>query len=161
MANKVKSGDTTNVKGVAAAYYWKKFSGGHVRDRNSADSLNRALNYGYTVLRGHAIRSICAAGLHPGIGVFHRGVGNPFSLADDLIEPFRPVMDAVVLYLGRGLDIDDRDTRHALVSAGEILMGPGRKSISSEMTLTAQSIGAAMETRNMIVNVSTWNGIIV
>lgn len=58
-----------------------------------ADGANALLNYGYTVLRAFASRAICASGLHPTIGVFHANRANSFALADDLMEPFRPIVD--------------------------------------------------------------------
>jgi len=95
LARQVRSGDTTNIEGQAARRYWP-----HVfkipefrRDPDSLDGINRRLNYGYAILRGIVSRAICAAGLHPSLGLHHHNRYNPFCLADDLMEPLRPVVD--------------------------------------------------------------------
>lgn len=65
------------------------------RDRD-AGGANALLNYGYAVMRATCARAVVAAGLHPSIGIQHSNRGNAFALADDLVEPFRPLVDAVV-----------------------------------------------------------------
>lgn len=65
------------------------------RDR-AQDGANSLLNYGYAVMRATVARAVVAAGLHPTIGIHHANRGNAFALADDLVEPFRPLVDAVV-----------------------------------------------------------------
>jgi CRISPR-associated protein Cas1 len=154
----VQSGDKGNVEGAAAAYYWRRYIPEFVRDRNSGNPVNSALNYGYTVLRGHAIRAVSSAGLHPGWGVFHHGHGNPFALADDLIEPFRPAIDSAVLDLLPDLDMADRLTKRALVTASEAPMGGDQMSVSAEMTLTAQRIGACFENGKPYPEIPRWRG---
>jgi CRISP-associated protein Cas1 len=93
MARKVQSGDLHNVEAQAARYYWPKMMGKTFRRDRSLDGLNSLLNYGYTVLRSTAARAIVGAGLHPTMGIFHTNRGNAFALADDLMEPFRPLVD--------------------------------------------------------------------
>jgi CRISPR-associated protein Cas1 len=96
LARKVRSGDPDNVEAQAARRYWKAlFGSAFTRDRD-AGGLNGLLNYGYTVLRAIVSRTICAAGLHPSIGIFHANRANAFALADDLMEPYRPVVDHMV-----------------------------------------------------------------
>lgn len=158
MAGNVSSGDTTNVEGAAAAFYWRRFSGGITRDRASGDALNSALNYGYTVLRSRAINAVVAAGLHPGIGVFHHGHANPFALADDVIEPFRPAVDAVILGLGSSLDMADPESKKALVSASTSFMGNGQMTVVSEMNRMCQSIGMFFEDKTSPLHVPVWRG---
>lgn len=158
LAHSVKSGDEGNLEGVAAAYYWRRYIPGFVRDRTSGDPVNSALNYGYTVLRGHAIRAVIAAGLHPGWGVFHHNHANPMSLADDLIEPFRPAVDSMVLRLLPDLDMSDRLIRQELVSASETAMGNGYSSAAVEMISLAQHIGACFEGNGGIPAVPRWQG---
>lgn len=97
LVEKTQSGDTENCEAQASAIYWPKFFGNSFRRRQESEEfLNSALNYGYTVLRAAAARSLVAAGLQPMLGIHHRGLGNPFCLADDLMEPFRPVVDFLV-----------------------------------------------------------------
>lgn len=101
---KVASGDPQNVEARAAAIYWKHlFRVPFLRDRTASDS-NILLNYGYSVLRAMTARACCAAGLHPTIGINHHNRFDPFCLADDLMEPFRPVVDRGV----RNLNPDNR-----------------------------------------------------
>lgn len=99
LSEKVNSGDTENTEGRAAAIYWKNlFSVPFVRDRDNDDN-NLLLNYGYAVLRAVAARACCGAGLHPTLGINHHNRYNSYCLADDLMEPFRYVIDKKVAEL--------------------------------------------------------------
>jgi CRISPR-associated protein Cas1 len=95
MSLDVKSGDTSNVEGLAARIYWRQLFGDDFRRDPDGFDQNRFLNYGYGVLRAVTCRAICAAGLHPGLGLHHHHRANPFCLADDLMEPFRPLVDEI------------------------------------------------------------------
>jgi len=95
----VRSGDTSNLEGQAARIYWKELFGSNFRRDRDADSPNALLNYGYAILRSAIARKICSTGLHPTFGIHHRNRNNPFVLADDLIEPFRPLVGIVVYNL--------------------------------------------------------------
>lgn len=99
MAARVKSGDPDNVEAQAARRYWPLLMGPDFRRDRSEDGANALLNYGYAILRASCARAIIAAGLHPTIGIHHANRGNAFALADDLIEPFRPLVDALVVAL--------------------------------------------------------------
>lgn len=101
----VKSGDTTNVEGRAAAFYWDNLFGeeSFVRHRYG-EPPNNMLNYGYAVLRAIVARSLVASGLFPTIGIFHRNKYNPYCLADDIMEPYRPYVDSLVLDLLESMD---------------------------------------------------------
>jgi CRISPR-associated protein Cas1 len=100
----IRSGDVGNVEGQAARRYWTALFGSDFRrDRNALDH-NRLLNYGYAVLRASTSRAIVAAGLHPTIGLHHHNKYNSFCLADDVMEPYRPVVDRVVATLVDGHD---------------------------------------------------------
>lgn len=99
LAQDVKSGDSTNREGVAAKIYWQAIFGpDFIRDPDS-DSPNDLLNYGYTILRAATARAIISSGLSPRFGVFHTNQYNPFPLADDIMEPYRPFVDQIVLDL--------------------------------------------------------------
>jgi CRISPR-associated protein Cas1 len=107
LASRVRSGDPTNVEATAAQRYWPLlFRDPEFRRRHEADDQNRLLNYGYAIMRAAVGRAVCAAGLHPTIGVHHKGRGNPFCLADDLVEPYRPLVDGEVAKMAgeRGRD---------------------------------------------------------
>ena len=80
--------------------------------------MNSHLNYGYAVLRAVVARAICGAGLHPTLGIHHCNRYDTFCLADDLMEPFRPVVDRAVIAIKktRGPDVPcDRESKKALL----------------------------------------------
>jgi CRISPR-associated protein Cas1 len=93
---RVRSGDNGNLEGQAAAFYFTKLFGKGFH-RNQEQWTNAALDYGYAVLRGTIARGLVAHGLLPSIGLFHASEQNAFNLADDLIEPFRPLVDLHVI----------------------------------------------------------------
>ncbi len=95
---KVMSGDSTNMEAQAAQYYWKNiFNIDKFTRERYGDYPNNMLNYTYAILRSITCRALVGAGLHPSIGLFHKNQYNPFCLADDLMEPFRPFADRLVL----------------------------------------------------------------
>ena len=115
MSARVRSGDSTNLEAQAAQRYWRKlFSDSSFRRNIDADDQNRFLNYGYAVLRAMVARAVTASGLHPTFGLHHSNRYNAFALADDLMEPFRPIVDERVVSL-----IREYGTRHS--------MGPEQK----------------------------------
>ena len=99
LANEVKSGDKGNLEGLAAQYYWKALFGKDFVRNQNMDGVNAVLNYGYSIIRAMVARSIVASGLHPAIGLFHHNQYNGLCLADDLMEPFRPWVDAIAYKL--------------------------------------------------------------
>jgi CRISP-associated protein Cas1 len=121
LAGKVRSGDPANVEARAARFYWQRVFGDFEfrRDREQ-EGLNACLNYGYSVLRALVARAICGAGLHPSLSVHHHNRYDTFCLADDLMEPFRPVVDRVAARLldERGPAVPlDRDSKKILIEA--------------------------------------------
>lgn len=120
LAGRVKSGDAGNFEAHAAQVYWKLlFGDAFVRDAG-AGGVNAALNYGYAVMRAMVARSLCGAGLHPSLGLFHHNQYNALCLADDLMEPFRAWVDYRVyrlhqLTLPRGELMIDRETKRELL----------------------------------------------
>ena len=121
MATRVRSGDPDNMEARAARLYWQSLFGkGFRRDRNG-DGTNAALNYGYTVLRAAAARSILAAGLHPSLAMQHASGGNSLRLADDLMEPFRPFVDLRVAELSMGNGTIEELTREMKASLVSVL----------------------------------------
>lgn len=93
LARRVRSGDPDNLEAQAAQRYWLALMGTGFRRNREQPGINAALNYGYAILRATIARAIVAAGLLPSIGLFHHNRANPFCLADDLLEPFRPLVD--------------------------------------------------------------------
>lgn len=100
-AGKVRSGDPDNLEGRAAANYWQKLIEGDEPFRRGRfeEAPNNLLNYGYAVLRAIVSRSLVASGMLPAVGIHHRNKYNPFCLADDIMEPYRPYVDLLVLDL--------------------------------------------------------------
>jgi CRISPR-associated protein Cas1 len=97
MAAKVRSGDASNLESQASRRYWPLLFGDPKFRRGSpGPDQNTHLNYGYAVLRAAVARALCAAGLHPSFGVQHHNRYDAFCLADDLMEPFRPLVDRAV-----------------------------------------------------------------
>jgi len=96
LAGQVQSGDASNAEGQAARLYWPLLMGKTFKRDRSEPGINALLNYGYTILRATAARHLIAAGLHPGISLFHKNEGNAMRLVDDVMEPFRPIVDMVV-----------------------------------------------------------------
>lgn len=99
LVRKVRSGDPDNLEAQGARRYWGLLFGDDFRRDQQAGGLNAMLNYGYTVLRAATARAVVAAGLHPTIGLHHSNEGNAMRLVDDLMEPFRPMMDLKVWQL--------------------------------------------------------------
>ncbi len=106
LSRKVRAGDSGNVEAEAARRYWPLLLGSTFRRDQDGDGLNGLLNYGYAVLRAATARAVMAAGLHPSLGLMHSNRGNPMVLVDDLMEPFRPIIDREVHRL-RGENILD------------------------------------------------------
>ena len=102
LAREVRSGDPANVEARAAKVYWANwlYQEEFRRDPDGV-GLNSFLNYGYAVLRAAVARAIVGAGLLPSLGIHHRNRSNAFCLADDLIEPLRPLVDDRVRELHR------------------------------------------------------------
>ena len=122
LARKVRSGDPDNLEAVAAQRYWSRIMGDpEFRRGKEEDPRNWMLNYGYAIVRATVARALCAGGLHPSLGVNHRNRYNAFCLADDLMEPMRPLVDHRVVLLCRELPRQDwevnKQTKAALLAA--------------------------------------------
>jgi len=114
LIGRVKSGDPDNLEAQAARAYWSRLFDNYRRDDDS-DLRNAMLNYGYAIIRAGLARAITVAGLIPAFGLHHASISNAFNLADDLIEPFRPSVDALAISLSESagrtsqkLTLDDR-----------------------------------------------------
>jgi len=100
-AKKLKNGDPENLEARAASYYWKNLftaSPSFKRERFGA-APNGLLNYGYTILRGVVARALVGSGLLPTLGIHHHNKYNAYCLADDMMEPYRPFVDQMVVEL--------------------------------------------------------------
>ena len=148
MVRKIKSGDTTNIEAQAARHYWPRMMGSDFRRDSGAENENALLNYGYTVLRAATARAVVAAGLHPTISLFHSNRSNAFALADDLMEPFRPLVDCAVrnIAIKRGAQVDT-EAKQALARliATDLPLGEGVTPISVAVMKLATSLGQSFE----------------
>jgi CRISP-associated protein Cas1 len=150
LAGRVRSGDPDNFEAQGAQRYWPKLFGKDFRRDRGADGTNALLNYGYAVVRAACARSLVASGLIPSLGVWHRNRSNPFCLADDLLEPWRPIVDWKV----RGLhlagepapSLDNRSTRAALLAifSETVLVGGRRWPLLLGIEQSAASLAKAL-----------------
>ena len=100
-ASEVKSGDSENLEARAAVYYWSNafpMIENFTRSREG-EKPNNLLNYGYAILRAIVARALVSSGLLTTLGIHHRNKYNPFCLADDIMEPYRPYVDRLVMQL--------------------------------------------------------------
>ncbi|MBU2526876.1 MAG: type II CRISPR-associated endonuclease Cas1 [Bacteroidetes bacterium] len=99
LADKVLSGDSSNMEGVAAQAYWKTYFEKDIKRARFGEFPNNYLNYGYAILRAAVARALSGSGLLCTLGINHRNKYNAFALADDIMEPFRPIVDEKVYAL--------------------------------------------------------------
>ena len=143
LSKKVKSGDTTNRESVAARIYWQELFGKTFRRDRQIDGINSLLNYGYVVLRACVARAIMGAGLHPTLGIHHRGPMNSMCLIDDTMEPFRPIIDYIVWNIyQKGIDEIDQEAKSILASFAimDIKSERGTSPLSSAIFRMANSL---------------------
>jgi CRISPR-associated protein Cas1 len=152
LAARVRSGDPDNVEARAARVYWPNLFGpARFRRDPDEDGANALLNYGYAVLRAITARALCGAGLHPGLGLHHHNRYDAFPLADDVMEPFRPLADrAVVSLMHRGLARPtlDADAKRAILQplVGRFAGNGESRTLFDWVGRTASSLATAIET---------------
>jgi CRISPR-associated protein Cas1 len=149
MARRVSSGDKENLEAQAARRYWPLLMGPEFRRDRDAGGTNGLLNYGYAVIRATCARAVVAAGLHPTIGIQHSNRGNAFALADDLVEPFRPLVDALAETMTReGIETLDPSMkrRFARLIAFDLRIGGEASPVSMAAVRLAQSLSRSFET---------------
>lgn len=139
LAQAVSSGDAANIESTAAREHFRHLFGDDFL-RGEEDATNAALNYGYAVIRASVARSLVAHGFLSSHGVHHRSELNQFNLADDFMEPFRPVVDLRVaeFRLGETLCKGDRQALVALLHC-EVMMDGERQSLSRAAEISAGS----------------------
>lgn len=150
----VKSGDTENHEGRASAYYWANIFGMIPDFKRSREGSppNNLLNYGYAILRAVVARALVSAGLHLVLGIHHRNKYNSYCLADDLMEPYRPVVDKLVLAILKGMQHKDyfepEDFELTTELKKQFLMIPAMdvyiESIKSPLMVAAQRTAASL-----------------
>lgn len=148
LARQVASGDPANIEAQAARRYWPLLFGEDFRRDRSAPGINGLLNYGYTVLRSATARAVVAAGLHPSLGIHHRHKANDMCLVDDLMEPFRPLVDLLVFRLvASGVDEVSREAKDVLanLTIADMHTAKGVTPLGSCLERLASSLGQAFE----------------
>lgn len=146
-ANDVKSGDSDNLEGRSAAYYWKNIFPnlpGFTRDREG-EMPNNLLNYGYAIVRAVIARSLVASGLLPTLGIHHHNRYNAYCLADDIMEPYRPYVDELVINIMRsGIDYGEltTDLKKQLLGlpVTEVVIGGQRSPLMVAASQTTSSL---------------------
>jgi CRISPR-associated protein Cas1 len=149
MIRKITSGDGTNIEAQAARYYWPRIMGDGFRRDAGGHGVNAILNYGYTVVRAATARAVVAAGLHPSIGLYHSNRGNAFALVDDLMEPFRPLVDCAARRLAaQNGDEIDTAAKQALARliAVDLPVNETMSPVSVAVMRLATSLGQSFET---------------
>jgi CRISPR-associated protein Cas1 len=147
LADAVLPGDSDNREAVAASIYWRSLLG-DIGTRRDGGPTSQALDWGYTVLRAVTARSLVAVGLHPGIALKHRGETDPFPLAADLMEPYRPAVDLIVRAIAPALEtLKPPEWKVEVVGLTELpvrLKGQ-TWSLRSAMMETAQSLARVID----------------
>jgi len=110
LASKVLSGDTSNMEAVAANFYWKSFFEINFKRERFGNYPNNFLNYGYAILRAATARALSGSGLLNTLGIHHKSKYNAFALADDIMEPFRPIVDEAVYTIMQHYDEQELNT---------------------------------------------------
>lgn len=158
-ASQVKSGDSENIEGRAAAYYWKSlFDEIHgFSRRREGDDPNGLLNYGYAILRAVIARSLVASGLIPTLGIHHSNKYNAYCLADDIMEPYRPYVDLIVLDIIRKHQLApeiSKETKKLLLTipAIDVKIGKLTRPLMIAASMTSASLAKCFtgETRKLL-----------
>lgn len=146
-ADAVRSGDPDNYEAQAAAYFWMNLFPEIPDFRRHREGVppNNLLNYGYAILRAVIARAIVSSGMLPSLGIFHRNKYNAYCLADDMMEPYRPVVDKIVINIVvSGINIAELNTelKQTLLSipAQDVMMDGKRRPLLVAASQTAASL---------------------
>jgi CRISPR-associated protein Cas1 len=138
----VKSGDADNLEARAAAYYWANLFVKFKRDREG-EPPNNLLNYGYAILRAVVARGLVGSGLLPTLGIHHHNRYNAYCLADDMMEPYRPYVDKLVVAMfDSGIEELNKDAKAQLLGlpVTEVVIGGQRSLLMIAVGLTTSSL---------------------
>lgn len=147
LITRVASGDPDNVEAQAARRYWSGLFGESFTRDQARPGLNALLNYGYAILRAATARSLVAAGLYPALGLHHRSMENAFVLADDLMEPFRPLIDAHVYdhWRKHGAEVNtDAKRTLARLLVADLAMADGHTILATALHTATQSLARSL-----------------
>lgn len=153
-AKEVKSGDSGNHEAKGAAYYWKNIFPGFLEFRREryGPPPNNLLNYGYAILRAVVARSLVSSGLLPTLGIFHKNQYNAYCLADDIMEPYRPFVDKVVVHIvrmnGKFLELTPSMKKDLLgVPAMDVMLNEEKSPLMIAVQKTTASLAKCYEGR--------------
>lgn len=146
-AKDVRSGDIENMEARAAAYYWKNIFPDipeFIRDREGIPP-NNLLNYGYAILRAVVARALVSSGMLPTLGIHHHNRYNAYCLADDIMEPYRPYVDELVVKIARSKDVPETLTKELkaemlAVPTLEVIINGKRSPLMVAATQTTASL---------------------
>jgi len=150
-ARRVQSGDPDNLEAQSARRYWPQMFGNDFRRDAEGIAPNGLLNYGYAILRAGTARAISISGFHPALGLHHHNQSNAFCLADDLMEPFRPIVDRAVRFW---VDQGESEVNPAIKRklAGlldfELTYSDGVRTLANGLIKLAQSLARSFESKS-------------
>lgn len=153
LAKQVRPGDPNNLEAMAAAFYFPNLFGMNFT-RELPCLINSALNYGYSIVRGAVARNLVTRGLEPCLGVFHHSQLNQFNLADDLMEPLRPLVD---LFVASKLESEDEELTPTIkkqlfnLTNYMLKQGPKRYRLISSIGKMADSFKRALTDKSEIL----------
>ena len=176
-ATKVLSGDTTNEEAQAARHYWKylfssnklpaaiaNIGNGVGEESFTRDRLgmppNPALNFGYTILRSATARALVGSGLMPTLGIHHHNKYNAFCLADDIMEPYRPFVDKLVVEINNENPDEDtlsKETKAKLIGviSMDVSMGEFKSPLMIALSQTTASLSKCFEGKEKLIKYPT------
>ena len=149
LVNHVDSGDSKNIEGQAAKIYFESlFEKGFTRMHDNI--FNACLDYGYTIIRGAVARSIVEHGYIPCLGIHHRNELNNYNLADDFIEPYRPIVDLWVAQKIKRNDEFNADIRFSLVDLlnYDIIIAEKRQSVTNAIDIMVSSFTTSVQSKD-------------
>jgi CRISPR-associated protein Cas1 len=157
LARRVKSGDPENMEAQAARRYWTALLGPNFRRDFRSGQENALLNYGYSVLRAGTARAACGAGLTPALGIHHHNRKNPFALVDDLMEPFRPLVDKSVREImdsekhSSGDLTPEIKRRLARVLDKDVALEKGNSTVMNALHRLAQTFVRSLQEKDLVL----------
>ncbi len=141
LVKKVKLNDEDNLEAVAASKYFRILFGKDF-SREYDDITNARLNYGYSIVRGCVCRCLAVYGFEPSLGLHHKSQLNPFNLADDIMEPFRPVVDLCVRQMDdeqHFLSVRDKQILYNLLNC-DVILDKQKHPLSYAIEKTVQTL---------------------
>ncbi|MGM5469850.1 type II CRISPR-associated endonuclease Cas1 [Flavobacteriaceae bacterium LMO-SS05] len=171
LASKVLSGDSTNMEAVAANFYWKSFfdlseveleTPINFKRERFGNYPNNFLNYGYAILRAATARALSGSGLLNTLGIHHKSKYNAFALADDVMEPFRPLIDEAVYTIMQQYDEQELNTEIKSVLVNVLTRTVYFKNEKSPLMVALQKTASSLQqcyvgTRKKITYPKLWN----